>query len=114
MKIQIQRLRNLTTSRLHTDIGDVYHDLGLITGEPYLMTHMLPRANRAVEPWLREHVTDPRFWDGEWDQTHVGEYEIPEPTPADRKAMFERYAAQPDPFSAKDVLAVIVPEEGAQ
>lgn len=41
--------------------------LEIITGERGLMTHMLPRAARAVEPWLREHVTDPRFWDGEYD-----------------------------------------------
>ena len=38
----------------------IYEDLGTITGEEGLMTHMLPRAMRAVEPWLREHVTEPR------------------------------------------------------
>ncbi len=56
MKIEAQRLRNLTTSRLHTDIGCVYEDLGIITGETGLMTHMLPRAMGAVEPWLLAHV----------------------------------------------------------
>lgn len=67
--MNIQRLRNLTTGRLHTEIGHIYEDLGIITGETGLMTHMLPRAMRACEPWLREHVTDPRFWDGEYDPT---------------------------------------------
>jgi len=103
-----QRLRNLTTGRLHTEIGHIYEDLGTLTGESGLMTHMLPRANRAVEPWLREHVTDPRFWDGEYDTTHTGETELPEPTAEERKAMFERYAAQPNPLAGKEVVSVLV------
>ena len=71
-----------------------------------LMTHMLPRAMRAVEPWLREHVKDERFWNGEWDQTHTGEFELPESTDEDRAAMFERYKAQPNPLAGKEVIAV--------
>lgn len=106
MTIDIQRLRNLTTGRLHTDIGCVYEDLAAITGEEGLMTHMLPRACRAVEPWLREHVTDPRFWNGEYDTSHTGEIVLPEPTAKDRKAMFERYAEMPNPLAGKDVLVV--------
>ncbi|MEN6539417.1 MAG: hypothetical protein ABFC67_07400, partial [Mizugakiibacter sp.] len=73
-----------------------------------LMTHMLPRAARAVEPWLREHVTDPRFWDGEYDTTHTGEYALPEPTASDRAAMLECYKAQPNPLEGKNVVAVQV------
>lgn len=106
--MNIQRLRNLTTGRLHTEIGHVYEDLGIITGENGLMTHMLPRAARAVEPWLREHVTEPRFWDGEYDPTHTGDYALPEPTADDRAAMFERYKAQPNPLEGKNVVAVQV------
>lgn len=106
--MDIQRLRNLTTGRLHTEIGHVYEDLEIITGEKGLMTHMLPRAARSVEPWLREHATDPRLWDGEYDTTHTGEYALPEPTDADRSEMFERYKAQPNPLEGKDVIAVHV------
>lgn len=106
--MDIQRLRNLTTGRLHTEIGHVYEDLEIITGERGLMTHMLPRAARAVEPWLREHVTDARFWDGEYDPTHTGDLALPQPTDADRKAMFERYAAQPNPLAGKEVIGVVV------
>lgn len=98
MLFDIQRLRNLTTGRLHTKMEHIYQDLEKITGEPGLMTHMLPRANDAVEPWLREHVTDVRFWDGQYDTTHTGEIELPEPSEADRKSMFERYAAMPNPL----------------
>jgi hypothetical protein len=104
--MDIQRLRNLTTGRLHTDIGCIYEDLGMITGESGLMTHMLPRAIRAVEPWLRKHVTDARFWDGEYDTTHTGEFDLPESTAEDRAAMFERYKAQPNPLDGKKVIAV--------
>lgn len=106
--MDIQRLRNLTTGRLHTAIGHIYEDLGTITGEKGLMTHMLPRAMQAVEPWLREHVKDERFWDGEYDTTHVGEFALPESTPEDRALMFERYKAMPNPLEGKEVIAVAV------
>ena len=97
--MNIQRLRNLTTGRLHTDIGCVYEDLEKIMGQQGLMTHMLPRAVRAVEPWLRAHVAESRFWDGEYDISHTGDYQLPEPTEADRQAMMERYMAQLSPFA---------------
>lgn len=99
--MDIQRLRNLTTQRLHTDMVHIYEDIGAITGQDELMTHMLPRAMRAVEPWLRQHVKDMRFWDGELDQTHTGEFAIPEPTDEDREEMFERYKAEPSPFEGR-------------
>lgn len=82
--MEIQRLRNLTTGRLHTKMEDIYEDLETVIGEA-LMTHMLPRAIRAIEPWLREHVKDQRFWDGEYDPSHQGEFELPEATEQDRR-----------------------------
>lgn len=107
-KMNIQRLRNLTTGRLHTEMGHIYEDLGIITGEDGLMTHMLPRAMKACEPWLRQHITDARFWDDKYDVTHTGEIELPTPTAEDRKAMFERYAAQPNPLAGKEVICAVV------
>ena len=104
--MDIQRLRNLTTGRLHTDIGCIYQDLEMIIGESGLMTHMLPRVMRAVEPWLRSHVPDARFWNGEYDTTHIGEFDLPDPTAEDRAAMLERYKAQPDPLDGKKVVSV--------
>lgn len=106
MEIDIQRLRNLTTGRLHTDISCVYEDLGLITGQKGLMTHMLPRAARAVEPWLKKHVSDSRFWEDKYDTTHVGSIELPEPTEEDRKEMERIYFDQPNPLEGKAVIAV--------
>jgi hypothetical protein len=104
--MNIQRLRNLTTGRLHTEMSHIYEDLWWITGEQGLMTHMLPRVMDAVEPWLKESVTDPRFWDGEYDTSHTGEYELPEPTKDERSAMFQRFKAMPNPLEGKDVFVV--------
>lgn len=108
--MDIQRLRNLTTGRLHTEMGHIHEDLGTIIGIEGLMTHMLPRVMRAVEPWLRENVNDERFWDGEFDQTHTGELELPVSTDEDRAAMFERFKAQPNPLAGKEVIPVVVGE----
>jgi len=89
--MDIQRLRNLTTGRLHTDIGFVYQDLELLTGAKGLMTHMLPRVLQAIEPWLRETIKEERFWDGEYDTTHVGEYDLQLPTEVQRKEFLARF-----------------------
>jgi len=64
----------------------------MLTGEKGLMTHILPSVMDAVRPWLKNNVKDERFWNGEYDVTHIGEYEISEPTKEDRKIFFERFA----------------------
>ena len=106
--MEIQRMRNLTTGLLHTEMGHIYQDLEEITGEKGLMTHMLPRVMRAVEPWLRERITDARFWDDAYDKTHTGEITLPTPTAEERKLMFERYVEQPNPLEGKKVIGVVV------
>jgi len=100
-QIDIQRLRNLTTGILHTEMSHIYTDIGFLVGEPELMTHMIPRALKSIEPWLRENIKNERFWDGKWDTTHTGKVELPEPTEEDKKAFFERYCAMPSPFDNK-------------
>jgi len=87
MKFDIPRIRTLTTGRLHANVQFVYEDLEAIIGEQGLMTHMLPRVMKAVEPWLRQHITDSRFWEDVYDTSHVGEIEIPDPTVEDRAAI---------------------------
>ena len=106
--MDIQRLRNLTTGRLHTEMDHIYEDLEFLTGEKGLMTHMLPRAMRSVEPWLRERVLDSRFWDGDFDITHTGNIDLPRPTKEDQKVFFERFASMPNPLAGKEVVAVAV------
>lgn len=110
--MDIQRLRNLTTGLLHTNIRCIYQDLERLTGMHGLMTHMLPRAMQSVRPWLAEHATDPRLWDGDYDPTHTGDYPLPEPTREDRQAMQARYMAQPDPLKGKPVFGVVAGHEG--
>ena len=83
-----QRLRNLTTGRLHTKIQDIYEDLEYILGEKGLMTHQIPKVLRAETPWLKKTITDPRFWDDAYDPTHAGNTPLPEPTDKEREAMF--------------------------
>ncbi len=106
--MDIQRLRNLTTGRLHTKMEHIYQDLGFIVGDDGLMTHMLPRVMRAIEPWLREQVADARFWDGKYDTTHTGEHPLRAMTADENKAALERYAAMPNPLAGKQVIGVLV------
>ena len=104
--MDIQRLRNLTTGRVHTDMGCIYEDLEMLIGQEGLMTHMLPRAMGAVEPWLREHIKDPKFWDGEYDPTHTGNFDLPTPTKEDQKIFFERFKEMLSPLDSKPVIDV--------
>ena len=104
MKIDIQRLRNLTTGILHTEIGHVYEDIEELTGQRGIMTHMIPRAVRAMEPWLRSVVPDARFWDGKFDQSHTGSMMILSMTNEERAAMFGRFSDMPNPLAGKQVV----------
>jgi hypothetical protein len=96
--MDIQRLRNLTTGRLHTEIGDIYQDIEYITGMDGLMTHMLPNVMRATTPWLKNKVVGEEFWNDEYDTSHVGEYHLPPMDACERDEMMERYKALPHPF----------------
>ena len=98
--MDIQRLRNLTTGRLHTEIGDVYQDIETIVGESGIMTHMLPRAARALEPYLRKFALDDAFWFDVYDPTHIGEIDIPPMNNEEREEFWQRYSVLPSPFSA--------------
>ena len=106
--MDIQRLRNLTTCRLHTEMGHIYEDIEHLTGFKGVMTHQLPNALRAMEPWLRFKVTDPRFWDGEFDTSHVGEVELAPMSPEEQKEMWARYGELPNPLAGKEVVVVQV------
>jgi hypothetical protein len=106
--MDIQELRNLTTGRLHTDMGAVYKGVEFITGAPGVMTHMLPSAFRAMQPWLRSKVTDPRFWDGEYDTTHTGVFPLQPMNTEEQNEFWARMAEQPDPLAGKTVVTVAI------
>ena len=96
--MDIQRLRNLTTGMLHTEITHVYEDIETITGLPGLRTHQIPNAITALKPWLLDNVMNSRFWDDNFDITHVGNIELPEMTDDERDALLERFADLPSPL----------------
>ena len=98
-QISSQRLRSLTTYRLHTNIEDVYEDLEWICGESGIMTHMIPNMLEAASPWLRQHVTDERYWNGEHDPSHVEVFTLPTPTTFEREEVWNRYRALPSPLA---------------
>jgi hypothetical protein len=100
MKIDIQRIRNLTTYILHTKMGDIYEDLEWFTGEKGIMTHQLPNICKAVTPYLAEHIKDSRFWEKKYDTEHIGTIDIPEPSEKDRELMIKRYKEMPSFFES--------------
>jgi hypothetical protein len=87
---------------------DIYEDFAYILGDDGFTTHMLPRLLDAVEPWLRGQIADLRFWNGEYDTTHVGEYPLRPMTREESDAARERYKAMPDPLAGKAVVMVQV------
>ena len=93
--MNIQILRNLTTGRLHTKMEDIYEAIEFITGESGIMTHQIPNAYEALEPWLKERVKDSKFWEDALDLRHTGEFRIDPMTPEERAEFFKRYKALP-------------------
>lgn len=111
MKMDIQRLRNLTTGKMHTEIGHVYQDIEFFTGAEGLMTHMIPNAFRSLLPFLKKKITDPRFWDDAWDKdkTHIGEIEVEPLSKEELVEFWADYEARPSPFEGKPVVTVVTP-----
>jgi hypothetical protein len=97
--MDIQRLRNLTTGRLHTKMEDIHEDVDMLSGEAGVMDHMLPNACRALEPFLREVAPDARLWDGTYDVNHTGQIAVPQMNVEQRAEFWKRFAALPSPFA---------------
>lgn len=98
LTIDCQRLRNLTTGRLHTEMSHIYQDLEMFSGWDNLFTHQLPRVMKSLLPWLKEVVEDQRFWDGQYDVSHTGNVVVRMPTPEERAVFAVRYGQLPDPL----------------
>lgn len=94
----IQRIRNLTTGRLHTKMQDIYEDIEYIVGAEGIMTHMLPNANRAIQPFLLSKINDSRFFDGICDAEHIGEFVIDPMNAEEQKEFWDYYGKLPSPF----------------
>lgn len=90
MKIDYQRLRNLTTGRLHTEVSHIYKDFEDLIGIEGLFTHQLPHIYDAIRPWLKAKIKPCRFWDGEYDVSHTGEMNIEPMTDEEKVEFFKR------------------------
>lgn len=100
--MDIQRLRNLTTKIIHTNMDHIYEDIEKLVGEKGIMTHMIPNAMHALEPWLRQKVQHPRFWNGRYDARHTGELEVPVMTAEERGEFFIRFGALRSPLFGRE------------
>ena len=111
--MDIQRVRNLTTGRLHTEMGHIYEDMEYLTGMKVIMTHMLPNICRALEPYLRGQILDSRFWEDKYDTSHTGTIDIRPMNDEEQKAFLERYSSLKSPLEGKDVIVLATqPEHG--
>jgi hypothetical protein len=81
----------------------VYEDIALIAGEGGVMTHQLPNALRAIQPYLRKQITDARFWDGKYDPTHTGDIDVPTMDWVEQEAMWKRYTEEQEVIRKKYV-----------
>lgn len=93
--MKIQRLRNLTTGRLHTKMEDIYKDIEFLVGTEGLFTHQLRSACDAMMPWLKEKIKEERFWDDQYDTTHIGEYDISPMNEKEKKEFWQAYGSLP-------------------
>ena len=104
--MDIQRLRTLTTGRLHSPFVDkIYDDLREITGFSFC-THEIGNACIAAKPYLERFATDSRFWNSEYDPTHVGEIDVPPMDEAERDAFSKRMSNLPNLLEGKKVVWV--------
>lgn len=100
--MDIQRLRNLTTGRLHTEMDHIYQDIEYIVGESGIYTHMIPDAFKAMQPYLLSVVNDDRFWDGKYDTSHTGDYDIRPMNNNEQADFWKAYGELPSPFTKSE------------
>ena len=85
-----QRLRNLTTRRLHTKMDDVYEDIEFLIGS-VVVTHQIPNVLAAMKPFLQEKLPEPIFWDGNHKPSHTGTTEIKPMNDVEKKAFLKKF-----------------------
>lgn len=95
--MDIQRVRNITTPWIHTEIGHIHKDLEMLSGIDQLWTHDLLYVSRALLPFLANRL-DERFFDGQHDGTHVGDVDIPPLSEAERKQLLDAIKAEEKGF----------------
>ena len=66
------KLRNITSSILHTEISDVYKFFEEYLKADGIMTHHLPSARKAIIPILKRNLDD-HWFTKEWIETGLDE-----------------------------------------
>ena len=94
MTYDIQKLRNLTTGKLHTKMEDIYTVLEKISGEKGLTTTALGPVNKALKPYLQKVIKDKRFWDDKFDTSHTGSIDVPTLSGNDLKEFQDKVPAE--------------------
>jgi hypothetical protein len=89
-----QRLRNLTTTHIHTSRDDAIEDIATIVGEPVSQSQF-DVARKYVSDYLKPRILDQRVFDGKYDLTHEGEVDVPTMSAEDRAAFWAQYEADP-------------------
>lgn len=85
------KLRNMTTGILHTNIGDVYEFLEKYLGAEGIMTHQIPSACRALEPFLKAKLSE-EWFTKVWEKDGLDEpAQITDLTQEEKKIFWESY-----------------------
>jgi hypothetical protein len=74
--MDIQRLRNLTTKKIHTNHLDMHQDIEIIS-RYYIFDHQTYAALDAIQSFLMKNITDDKFFENKVDKSHNGCYDIP-------------------------------------
>lgn len=94
VSIPHSRVLNLTTLILHTNMMDIYEDIGQITGMEGIMTHQIPAAAEALLPHLRRHLWNDPVWNedlGAANHEDQPVYRIPVLEGEDRARFLKEY-----------------------
>jgi len=86
-----QRLRNLTTGLIHTNIADIKEDVAYFVGAEYTSSAILPKANKALYPFLEARLSDKHFFDKMYDVKHLGNTEVLPLDEVEMKLFIARY-----------------------
>lgn len=94
--MEIQRIRNLTTGIVHTSMVDIFEDIEYLVGTKGVIDSSLWATQRALEPFLRGRIADPRFWNDAADYEHLGELDLAPMNHEEKDAFWKRYGAYKD------------------
>lgn len=96
---------NVLTGHLHTNMDDIYKFFNNVI-EPGIMTHMLPRALKAIKPMLE--IKFPALPHDGYHPDHSNEDVSFEFTRAEKDVFWKSYLDMPNPLEGKQVIAAII------